>query len=433
MRFPKGEENGRAFCIKQKKAYLCKDNNHETNVFKSIDMKKYLYLLPIALMAFAACNGDEPNEGGKTEAKTFAVEPTSVSVAADATTASISVKGNVAWTAVSSNSAVAVSPASGNGAGTISLSFAANEAETAVTATITVATTEAVSTKSFAVSFTQAAAEKVDPTPTPAPADTTFLARWRFAKGSDEDAALTAHFMEDAKITVDGTKITNPESMKPGNGGYYVEPNVAGKGRIEYYNGIDKSDINPGGRCKRVVGAAALCQFGPWKEDYWLITAETDEAVAAGTTLHFFAALRSNTAITPKHWLAEIKDGDKWVPAMETKKVIVGEVEVEYNMELTFDHTGGADAGKPNATTALCDVNYTLTSATKDPQLRITCVTTLYAEDGMGPAEHIGDFAGSTVLTKAANPVVMLVGERDNGGCAPINKNTMICILPAAN
>ncbi len=422
------------FALNKKKAYLCKDNNHETNVFKSIDMKKYLYLLPIALMAFAACNGDEPNEGDKTEdkteAKTFAVEPTSVSVAADATTASISVKGNVAWTAVCSNSAVAVSPASGNGAGTISLSFAANEAETAVTATITVATTEAVSTKSFAVSFTQAAAEKVDPTPTPAPADTTFLARWRFAKGSDEDAALTAHFMEDAKLA---DKTTNPESMKPGNGGYYVEPNVSGKGRIEYYNGVDKSEINPGGRCKRVVGAAALCQFGPWKEDYWLITAETDEAVAAGTTLHFFAALRANTAITPKHWLAEIKDGDKWVPAMETKKVIVGEVEVEYNMELTFKNGAAKTAEDPNANTAFVDANYTLTSATKDPQLRITCVTTLYAEDGMGPAEYIGDFAGSTVLTKVANPVVMLVGERENGGCAPVNKNTMICILPAAN
>ena len=429
MRFPKGEENGRVFCIKQKKAYLCKDNNHETNVFKSIDMKKYLYLLPIALMAFAACNGDEPNEGGKTEAKSFAVEPTSVSVAADATTASISVKGNVAWTASSDNSAVAVSPASGNGAGTISLSFAANEAETAVTATITVATTEAVSTKSFAVSFTQAAAEKVDPTPTPAPADTTYLARWHFGPNSDSEEALNKNFAELAKLA---DKSINPDSNKPGNGGYYVEPNVSGKGRIEYYNGVDKTELNPIGRCKRVVGTAALCQFGPWTEDYWLITAETDEAVAAGTTLHFFAALRANTAITPKHWLAEIKDGDKWVPAMETKKVTVGEVEVEYNMELTFKNGAAKTEEDPNATTALCDVNYTLTSATKNPQLRITCVTTLYAEDGMGPATFIGDFTGSTVLTKAANPVVMLVGERTNGGCAPINKDTMICILSAA-
>lgn len=397
-------------------------------------MKKYLFLIPVALLAFAACGEKEP-EQKPTDTKTFSVSPASITAKADDTSASITVSGNVAWTAKSDNeAALSLSPASGNGAGTIQVTFAANTAETPVTASITVATTEDVKTKSYVVSFTQAGAENTNPGTDPDPGtnpdpgttakDTTYLAVWHFKGEAADNPALTAHFAEEAK---NADKTINVEAQKPGNGGWYVEPNVTGKGRIEYYNGIDKSTVDDVGRCKRVVGNGALCQFGPWKEDYWLLTASTDNELPAGTTLYFFAALRANTAVTPKHWLAEIKDGDSWVPAMEVQRVTVDGVEVAYNMELTFKNSAAKTPEDPNANTVFVDTEYVLKAATKDPQLRITCVTVMYAETG-GPASKIGDYVGS-VLTKAANPVVMLVGERSNGGCEPVMKSTMICTV----
>ena len=59
------------------------------------------------------------------EGNVFDVTPTQINVAATATSATIEVTGNVAWTAEASDDAT-VSPASGNGAGTITVTFPAN-------------------------------------------------------------------------------------------------------------------------------------------------------------------------------------------------------------------------------------------------------------------------------------------------------------------
>ena len=60
------------------------------------------------------------------EGNVFDVTPTQINVAATATSATIEVTGNVAWTAEASDGAT-VSPASGTGNGTITVTFAANE------------------------------------------------------------------------------------------------------------------------------------------------------------------------------------------------------------------------------------------------------------------------------------------------------------------
>lgn len=90
--------------------------------------------------------------------KTFTVSPLTLNVASDATSATFDVKGDVAWTAVSDNSAFTVSPASGNGDGTVTVSFAANTGSEARTAKIKVSTTENVSVSEYTVNVTQAAA-----------------------------------------------------------------------------------------------------------------------------------------------------------------------------------------------------------------------------------------------------------------------------------
>ena len=84
---------------------------------------------------------------------------TAVNVSASATSATIKVTGNVAWTASCDNDAFTLDKTSGEGAGEITVTFAANEdTENARVANITVSTTADVATKSYTVVLTQAKA-----------------------------------------------------------------------------------------------------------------------------------------------------------------------------------------------------------------------------------------------------------------------------------
>ena len=84
----------------------------------------------------------------------FSVSTTALTAKAGDTSASFDVKGNVKWTVSSDNAAYTVSPASGDGAGTVTVNFAANETEKDVTVKLTVSTTEEVATKSYTVVLT---------------------------------------------------------------------------------------------------------------------------------------------------------------------------------------------------------------------------------------------------------------------------------------
>lgn len=82
------------------------------------------------------------------------VSTTTLSAAADATTATFDVKANVAWTITSDNSAYTVEPASGDKNATVAVKFAANTAETDKVVKLTVSTTADVATKSYTVVLT---------------------------------------------------------------------------------------------------------------------------------------------------------------------------------------------------------------------------------------------------------------------------------------
>lgn len=84
----------------------------------------------------------------------FSVSTTALTAKAGDTSASFDVKGNVKWTVSSDNAAYTVSPASGEGAGTVAVKFAANETEKNVTVKLTVSTTAEVATKSYTVTLT---------------------------------------------------------------------------------------------------------------------------------------------------------------------------------------------------------------------------------------------------------------------------------------
>lgn len=82
------------------------------------------------------------------------VSTTSLSAAADATSATFEVKANVAWTVTSDNSAYIVEPASGYKNATITVKFAANTAEADKVVKLTVSTKADVATKSHTVTLT---------------------------------------------------------------------------------------------------------------------------------------------------------------------------------------------------------------------------------------------------------------------------------------
>lgn len=82
------------------------------------------------------------------------VSTTTLSAAADATTATFDVKANVAWTITSDNSAYTVEPASGDKNATVTVKFAANTVETDKVVKLTVSTTANVATKSYTVTLT---------------------------------------------------------------------------------------------------------------------------------------------------------------------------------------------------------------------------------------------------------------------------------------
>jgi len=98
-------------------------------------------------------------EGGSPVVKkSFGVDKNAISAAADETSATFNVTGNVDWT-VSCPTGVTASPASGTGAATVTLSFSKNTESTQKKYEITVSTEDAkIATKTQKVTLTQAAA-----------------------------------------------------------------------------------------------------------------------------------------------------------------------------------------------------------------------------------------------------------------------------------
>lgn len=87
----------------------------------------------------------------------FGVSPTAINVSSAASSASIKVSGNVAWTAGTDASWVSLGASSGTGSGTIELTVASNTQQSERTAKITVSTQADVATKSYEVTLTQGA------------------------------------------------------------------------------------------------------------------------------------------------------------------------------------------------------------------------------------------------------------------------------------
>ena len=106
----------------------------------------------IAITRFDVCQ-----DGQKIVKKAFSVATTEFDVPYSATSVQFDVAGEVAWTVESSNENFVVSPASGEGNGTVTVTFPENQTMDPVTADITVSTTDPGARPSYyVVSITQA-------------------------------------------------------------------------------------------------------------------------------------------------------------------------------------------------------------------------------------------------------------------------------------
>ena len=406
-------------------------------------MKKIFALIAIAGLFAVSCD-EKPQPTD--EAKTFIVSPTGdMNLAADATSATISVEADINWTVECDNSAFVFNPASGNGNATINVSFPANDKTEVVTTEVRVVPEKQsglknAGIKTVTVNIIQAAAEKEEPQQPEQPeqpqqpepfTSEKVLAEWEFT--ADNTAFFSANFtFEDAK---DSDKKPTAESNAAGflNDNHYCPSNLVEGGKIRFCNGSDKTSVNPDGRCKRGMGNAnEPCWYGNWPGDIVYLTAPT-ENLAAGTKVHIVLPLRPNTRNTLKYWLLEIKDGDKFVPVGTVKSVTVGATEVKYNVELVYDPDGTKDTttdadgntvypDNPLQYNTIVDEVYTLTAPTSEIEYHLTCVSTMMA-DGSREANDIGDSAGS----KRENPVLRIPRkDTTNGGSRPAGVNVLI-------
>lgn len=193
----------------------------------------------------------------------FSVSTTSLSAKAGDTSASFDVKGNVKWTVSSSNAAYKVSPASGDGAGTVTVKFAANETEKDVTVNLTVSTTEEVATKSYTVVLTHmgktsATAKFVKVTTAPTDWSGTYL-----IVNEDVNVALKGSLTADAasngvSVTISSDEIkatddlmTEVVTIAAVEGGYSVKTasgkyiyGIASKNKLNYSDTYKEAQLN---------------------------------------------------------------------------------------------------------------------------------------------------------------------------------------------
>lgn len=318
------------------------------------------------------------------ERKAFRVSTDAIAVKASDTAASFSVISEVAWTVSCDNPAFTASPASGSGDADISIAFPANTATEVVTAGITVETTdEAANPKKYVITLTQEAFKEQKPAEKPAPG--TVLAEW-FFNDDQFDALCVGGFQQSS---------SSPEVDAPGNmGGAYVPSNVSGNGKLEYYNGVDKSTVKTKNCVKRDIGTRGEpVVYGTWVGDWFTWTAETDAPLAAGTKFKLNFVLRPNTGGSMKYWKAEYLDGDQWVE-LET-------IELEY-------HANAADTPEdPKQINCYIEETATLTKDTPYAQFRFTCTQNAQCGDGTPLAalseNHVFRFAGFWSSASSAN------------------------------
>lgn len=181
-----------------------------------------------------------------------------------------------------------------------------------------------------------------------------------------------------------------------GDGGQYVNANVAGNGKISYVQ-IDKTTLDADGKAARTVGSTGHPYVtGIWPGDYWLFEATDGYAYPAGTSVSISYITRTSKT-GHKYWRLEYIDGTEWKAAMPTTKYTLNGEEIEYNIAMEND-------GKTNVAV---NTTVTLSAATKDIKFRMVCAgngqssdeAAIAAPNG-GTCRIAGDDTGTSPVIK---------------------------------
>ena len=184
-----------------------------------------------------------------------------------------------------------------------------------------------------------------------------------------------------------------------GDGGMYINANVAGTGKIRFFQ-IDKTAIDVDKKVKRVVGSTGHpLVYGIWPGEYWLFEATDGEEYPAGTKLNVSFITRISDE-GQKYWMLECWDGEAWVPApgYEVKEADIPSGKVSYN----FEPTNASSNSK-------VDVTWALAKPCTEMKFKYSCVAN-YSIKGApltAPNNHTCRIAGK----EGTSPIFKVVTE----------------------
>lgn len=201
--------------------------------------------------------------------------------------------------------------------------------------------------------------EGAAPTPPAPKPETPLHAEWLFS--ADAMAAYADDFGTTAGLS----------DKEAGDGGQFVNANVAGNGKITFVQ-IDKTVLDADGKAKRITGSTGHpTAYGVWPGDYWLFEATDGYAYPANTTVGIsFITRTSKTGM--KYWRLEYIDGTEWKAAMPVTKETINGEEAEYNIVMNED----------GSTNVEINTTVTLSAPTKDIKFRMLCVANAQANGG---------------------------------------------------
>ena len=184
-----------------------------------------------------------------------------------------------------------------------------------------------------------------------------------------------------------------------GDGGMYVDANVAGTGKIRFFQ-IDKTAIDVDKKVKRVVGSTGHpLVYGIWPEEYWLFEATDGEEYPAGTKLNITFITRISDD-GQKYWMLECWDGEAWKPApgYDVKEATLDSGKVSYNFEPTN-----------KTSNSKVDVTWELAKPCREMKFKYTCVANYALASGplTAPNNHTCRIAGAD----GTSPIFKVVKE----------------------
>lgn len=266
-------------------------------------------------------------KGGEIDGKEGVIEPALTLDKAEVTAeaaggqVAVSVTSNMQWAASSDASWATVSPASGSAsdaAASVAVTVAENTSTEARTATVTVTATygNVSIPKTLTISQNGKTEVEPEPEPDPEPEQTKLIAKWEWnAAGTgdtqtDEEKALQAAH--------EASFLQTANDKNAGDGGKYIAA-TTGTGKLSFVQ-VDKTGFDLASKTAyRHVGKnGEPVIYGVFEGDYFLFEVDSESAIAAGAKFNIQLGLYGSADTSMKYWMLEYKDGENWVPAIET-------------------------------------------------------------------------------------------------------------------